>query len=111
MTFGPRCVLCNRVPLHSLGILRLRISSTGTPTFNLCLLEGAPDNSKMLKSSTQGGHSLWKPGKLREFHSRHWKFYEPPRNFRALTLSTETCDVIDRIFSASALPRSRSRTT
>ncbi|GBO19672.1 hypothetical protein AVEN_84494-1 [Araneus ventricosus] len=52
MTFGPRCVICNRVPLRSLGISRLRISSTGTPTLNLGLSEGAPDNSKMLKSST-----------------------------------------------------------
>ncbi|GBN24161.1 hypothetical protein AVEN_136196-1 [Araneus ventricosus] len=51
-TFGPKCVICNRVPLRSLGISRLRISSTGTPTFNLDLSEGAPDNSKMLKSST-----------------------------------------------------------
>ncbi|GBN78850.1 hypothetical protein AVEN_30956-1 [Araneus ventricosus] len=49
MTFGPRCVICNRVPLRSLGISRLRISSTGTPTFNLGLSEGAPENSKMLK--------------------------------------------------------------
>ncbi|GBN64642.1 hypothetical protein AVEN_60484-1 [Araneus ventricosus] len=53
MTFGPTCVICNRVPLRSLGISRLRISSTGTPTFNLDLSEGAPDNSKMLKSSTE----------------------------------------------------------
>ncbi|GBO28836.1 hypothetical protein AVEN_203904-1 [Araneus ventricosus] len=53
MTFGPRCVICNHVPLRSLGISRLRISSTGTPTFNLGLSEGAPDNSKMLKSSTE----------------------------------------------------------
>ncbi|GBN86961.1 hypothetical protein AVEN_75337-1 [Araneus ventricosus] len=41
MTFGPRCVICNRVPLRSLGISRLRISSTGTPAFNLGLSEGA----------------------------------------------------------------------
>ncbi|GBM49695.1 hypothetical protein AVEN_274354-1 [Araneus ventricosus] len=53
MTFGRRCVICNRVPLHSLGISRLRISSTGTPTFNLGLSEGTPDNSKVLKSSTE----------------------------------------------------------
>ncbi|GBN30203.1 hypothetical protein AVEN_263070-1 [Araneus ventricosus] len=53
MTFGPKCVICNLVPLRSLGISRLRISSTGTPTFNLGLSEGAPDNSKMLKSSTE----------------------------------------------------------
>ncbi|GBM11153.1 hypothetical protein AVEN_243024-1 [Araneus ventricosus] len=52
-TFGPRCVICNRVPLRSLGISRLRIRSTGTPTVNLGLSEGAPDNSKMLKSSTE----------------------------------------------------------
>ncbi|GBN35490.1 hypothetical protein AVEN_32361-1 [Araneus ventricosus] len=53
MTFGYRCVICNRVPLRSLGISKLRISSTGTPAFNLGLSEGAPDNSKMLKSSTE----------------------------------------------------------
>ncbi|GBM40984.1 hypothetical protein AVEN_250308-1 [Araneus ventricosus] len=41
-----------RVPLLNLGISRLRISSTGTPTFNLGLSKGAPDSSKMLKSST-----------------------------------------------------------
>ncbi|GBL85598.1 hypothetical protein AVEN_193070-1 [Araneus ventricosus] len=52
-TFVPRCVICNRVTLRSLGISRLRISSTGTPTFNLGLSEGAPDNSKILKSSTE----------------------------------------------------------
>ncbi|GBL90066.1 hypothetical protein AVEN_135435-1 [Araneus ventricosus] len=51
-TFVPRCVICNRVPFRSLGISRLRISNTGTPTINLGLSEGAPDNSKMLKSST-----------------------------------------------------------
>ncbi|GBM30811.1 Down syndrome cell adhesion molecule-like protein Dscam2 [Araneus ventricosus] len=44
MTFGPRCVICNRVPLRSLGMSRLRFSSTGTPTFNLGFLEGAPDD-------------------------------------------------------------------
>ncbi|GBM97098.1 hypothetical protein AVEN_46752-1 [Araneus ventricosus] len=53
MTFGPRCVICNRVPLLSLGISRLHFSSSGTPTFNLGLSQGAPDNSKMLKSSTR----------------------------------------------------------
>ncbi|GBO30687.1 hypothetical protein AVEN_77226-1 [Araneus ventricosus] len=53
MTFGPWCVICDRVPLRSLGISRLHISSTGTPTFNLGLSEGAPDNSKILKSSTE----------------------------------------------------------
>ncbi|GBO39872.1 hypothetical protein AVEN_5113-1 [Araneus ventricosus] len=53
MTFGPRCVICNRVPLRCLGISRLRISCTDTPTFNLGLSEGDPDNSKMLKSSTE----------------------------------------------------------
>ncbi|GBO26443.1 hypothetical protein AVEN_136569-1 [Araneus ventricosus] len=52
MTFGTRCVICNHVPLLSLGISRLRISITGTPTFNLGLSEGAPNNSKTLKSST-----------------------------------------------------------
>ncbi|GBN36349.1 hypothetical protein AVEN_25528-1 [Araneus ventricosus] len=52
-TFVPRCVNCNRVPLRSLGISRLRMSSTGTPTFNLGLSEGAPDNSKILKSCTE----------------------------------------------------------
>ncbi|GBL65962.1 hypothetical protein AVEN_198528-1 [Araneus ventricosus] len=52
MPFGPRCVICNRVPLRSLGITWLRIT-TGTPTFNLGLPEGAPDNSNMLKSSTK----------------------------------------------------------
>ncbi|GBM42163.1 hypothetical protein AVEN_180436-1 [Araneus ventricosus] len=40
-TFVPRCVICNRVPLRSLGISRLRISSSGTPTFNLDLSERA----------------------------------------------------------------------
>ncbi|GBN45449.1 hypothetical protein AVEN_122110-1 [Araneus ventricosus] len=49
MTFGSRCVIFNRVALRSLGISRLHISSTGTPTFNLGLSEGAPDNSEMLK--------------------------------------------------------------
>ncbi|GBM39549.1 hypothetical protein AVEN_52907-1 [Araneus ventricosus] len=53
ITFGPRCVIRNRVPLPCLGILRLRISSIGTPTVNLGLSEGAPDSSKMLKSSTE----------------------------------------------------------
>ncbi|GBO19845.1 hypothetical protein AVEN_107132-1 [Araneus ventricosus] len=53
MTFGPRCVICNRVPLRSLCISRLRISSTDTPTFKLGLSEGAPNDSKMLKSSTE----------------------------------------------------------
>ncbi|GBN94869.1 hypothetical protein AVEN_191473-1 [Araneus ventricosus] len=53
MTFGPRCAICNPVPLRSLGISRLRISSTGIPTFNLGLSESALDNSKMLKSSTE----------------------------------------------------------
>ncbi|GBN90545.1 hypothetical protein AVEN_36945-1 [Araneus ventricosus] len=50
--FGPRCLICNRVPLRSLGISRLHISSTGTPTFNLGLSEGALHNSKVMKSST-----------------------------------------------------------
>ncbi|GBM08634.1 hypothetical protein AVEN_273786-1 [Araneus ventricosus] len=39
MMFGPRCVICNRVPLRSLSMSRLRISSTGTPTFNFGLSE------------------------------------------------------------------------
>ncbi|GBM09864.1 hypothetical protein AVEN_241196-1 [Araneus ventricosus] len=52
-TFVPRCVIFNRVPLRSPGISRLRISSTGTPTIILFLSEGAPDNSKILKSSTE----------------------------------------------------------
>ncbi|GBN16828.1 hypothetical protein AVEN_21998-1, partial [Araneus ventricosus] len=41
MTFGPWSVICDRVPLRSLGISRLRISSTGTPAFTLGLSEGA----------------------------------------------------------------------
>ncbi|GBN59365.1 hypothetical protein AVEN_136363-1 [Araneus ventricosus] len=41
MTFGPWCVICDRVSLRSLGISRLRIGSTVTPEFNLCLSEGA----------------------------------------------------------------------
>ncbi|GBL84847.1 hypothetical protein AVEN_93872-1 [Araneus ventricosus] len=53
MTFGPRCVIYNGVALRILGISRLRISSTGTPTFNLGLSEGAADNSKILKRSTE----------------------------------------------------------
>ncbi|GBL84742.1 hypothetical protein AVEN_191178-1 [Araneus ventricosus] len=52
-TFVPRCVIFNRVPLRSLGISRLRIRSTGTSTIILGLSEGAPDNSKILKSSTE----------------------------------------------------------
>ncbi|GBM08151.1 hypothetical protein AVEN_214481-1 [Araneus ventricosus] len=51
-TFGPKCVICNRVPLRSLGTSRLRINSTGTPTLILSLLEGTPNNSKELKNST-----------------------------------------------------------
>ncbi|GBL95999.1 hypothetical protein AVEN_199964-1 [Araneus ventricosus] len=50
-TFGPKCVICNRVALRSLGTLRLLINSTGTPTFNLSLSEGTHD-SKELKNST-----------------------------------------------------------
>ncbi|GBN85653.1 hypothetical protein AVEN_5633-1 [Araneus ventricosus] len=38
------------VTVRSLGTSRLRINSTGTPTFNLSLSEGAPDNSKKLKN-------------------------------------------------------------
>ncbi|GBN16689.1 hypothetical protein AVEN_258309-1 [Araneus ventricosus] len=41
MTFAPWCVICDRVPLCSLGISRLRISSIGTPAFKLGLSEGA----------------------------------------------------------------------
>ncbi|GBM07835.1 hypothetical protein AVEN_103740-1 [Araneus ventricosus] len=52
MTFAPWCVICDRVPLCSLGISRLRISSIGTPAFTLGLSEGDPDNCNMLKSST-----------------------------------------------------------
>ncbi|GBN15656.1 hypothetical protein AVEN_167116-1 [Araneus ventricosus] len=40
------------VTVRSLGTSRLRINSTGTPTFNLSLSEGTPDNSKKLKNST-----------------------------------------------------------
>ncbi|GBN17387.1 hypothetical protein AVEN_39648-1 [Araneus ventricosus] len=43
-TFVPRCVIFKCVPLRSLGISSLRISSTGTPTIILGLSEGAPDN-------------------------------------------------------------------
>ncbi|GBL81767.1 hypothetical protein AVEN_93529-1 [Araneus ventricosus] len=49
--FGPRCVICNRVPLRSLGASRLRINNTGTSIFNLSLSEGTYDNSKELKNS------------------------------------------------------------
>ncbi|GBO01521.1 hypothetical protein AVEN_250677-1 [Araneus ventricosus] len=52
MTFGPRCLICNRVPLRSLSTSRLRINCSGTPTFNLSFLEGTPDNSKEFKNST-----------------------------------------------------------
>ncbi|GBM47182.1 hypothetical protein AVEN_271249-1 [Araneus ventricosus] len=51
-TFGPRCVISNRVPMRCLGTSKLRINSTGSPTFNVSLLEGTPDNSKVLKNST-----------------------------------------------------------
>ncbi|GBL69184.1 hypothetical protein AVEN_250936-1, partial [Araneus ventricosus] len=51
-TFGPRCVICNCVPMRSLGTSRLCINSTGTLTFNLRMLEGTFDNSKELKNST-----------------------------------------------------------
>ncbi|GBM76990.1 hypothetical protein AVEN_25142-1 [Araneus ventricosus] len=51
-TFGPRCVICNRVPMRSLGSSRLLINSTSTPTFNLSLSVGTPDNSKEMKNST-----------------------------------------------------------
>ncbi|GBM56198.1 hypothetical protein AVEN_47265-1 [Araneus ventricosus] len=51
-TFGHRCVICNCVPIRSLSTSKLCINSTGTPTFNLSLSEGTPDNSKELKNST-----------------------------------------------------------
>ncbi|GBN94251.1 hypothetical protein AVEN_106186-1 [Araneus ventricosus] len=51
-TFGPKCVICNSVPLRSLGTSRLCINSTGSPIFNLSLSKGTPDNSKELKNST-----------------------------------------------------------
>ncbi|GBM16107.1 hypothetical protein AVEN_163138-1 [Araneus ventricosus] len=38
------------VTVRSLGTSRLCINSTGTPTFNLSLSEGTPDNSKELKN-------------------------------------------------------------
>ncbi|GBM67762.1 hypothetical protein AVEN_264775-1 [Araneus ventricosus] len=41
--FGPMCVICNRGPLQhrdTFGTSRLRINSTGTPSFNLSLSEG-----------------------------------------------------------------------
>ncbi|GBN15662.1 hypothetical protein AVEN_55906-1 [Araneus ventricosus] len=60
-TFGPKCVICNRVPLRSLGTSRLRINSTGTPTFNLSLSEGIPDNSKELKNSTASDVTYYCP--------------------------------------------------
>ncbi|GBN85572.1 hypothetical protein AVEN_124395-1 [Araneus ventricosus] len=37
------------VTVRSVGTSRLRINSTGTPTFNLSLSEGTPDNSKELE--------------------------------------------------------------
>ncbi|GBN29908.1 hypothetical protein AVEN_253445-1 [Araneus ventricosus] len=37
------------VTVRSLGTSRLRINNTGTPTFNLSLAEGTPDNSKKLE--------------------------------------------------------------
>ncbi|GBN38228.1 hypothetical protein AVEN_16290-1 [Araneus ventricosus] len=51
-TFGPRCVICSRVPLRSLGTSWLRINSTGKQSFNLSLSQGTPDNSKKMKNST-----------------------------------------------------------
>ncbi|GBM79428.1 hypothetical protein AVEN_213286-1 [Araneus ventricosus] len=51
-TFGHRCVICNCVPMRILGISKLHINSTCTPTFNLSLSEGIPDNSKELRNST-----------------------------------------------------------
>ncbi|GBO19031.1 hypothetical protein AVEN_236280-1 [Araneus ventricosus] len=38
------------VTVRSLGLSRLRINSTSTPTLNLSLSEGTPDNSKELKN-------------------------------------------------------------
>ncbi|GBN11382.1 hypothetical protein AVEN_201730-1 [Araneus ventricosus] len=38
------------VTVSSFGTSRLHINSTGTPTFNLSLSEGTPDNSKELKN-------------------------------------------------------------
>ncbi|GBL99169.1 hypothetical protein AVEN_64154-1 [Araneus ventricosus] len=38
------------VTMRSIGTSRLRINSTGTPSFNLSLSEGTPDNSKELKN-------------------------------------------------------------
>ncbi|GBN13029.1 hypothetical protein AVEN_144408-1 [Araneus ventricosus] len=52
MTFGLNCAICNRVLLRSLGTSSLHINTTGTPTFNLSLPKGTPDNSKELKNST-----------------------------------------------------------
>ncbi|GBL74860.1 hypothetical protein AVEN_243705-1 [Araneus ventricosus] len=49
--FGPKCVICNRVLLRSFGTSRLRMNSTGTPIFNLSLLENTPDISKELNST------------------------------------------------------------
>ncbi|GBN06007.1 hypothetical protein AVEN_84357-1 [Araneus ventricosus] len=40
------------VTVRSLGTSRLRSNSTGTPTFNISLSEGTPDNSKEFKNST-----------------------------------------------------------
>ncbi|GBM55784.1 hypothetical protein AVEN_190364-1 [Araneus ventricosus] len=37
------------VTVRSLGASKLRINSIGTPTFNLSLSEGTPDNSNGLK--------------------------------------------------------------
>ncbi|GBM25337.1 hypothetical protein AVEN_232469-1 [Araneus ventricosus] len=51
-TFGLTCVICDRVPVRCLDTTRLRINSTGTPTFNLSLSQVTPDNSKELKNST-----------------------------------------------------------
>ncbi|GBM22596.1 hypothetical protein AVEN_182195-1 [Araneus ventricosus] len=54
-TFGPRCLICNSVPMRCLGTRRLRINNNSTLTFNLSLSEGTPDNSKELKNSTGYG--------------------------------------------------------
>ncbi|GBN67284.1 hypothetical protein AVEN_29389-1 [Araneus ventricosus] len=50
-SFGPRFVICDCGPMHSLGTSKLSINSIGTPTFHLSLSEGASDNSKELKNS------------------------------------------------------------
>ncbi|GBM26010.1 hypothetical protein AVEN_141971-1 [Araneus ventricosus] len=51
-TFGPKCVICNRVAMRTSSKSRLLINSTGTPTFNLSWSEGTPKNLEELKNST-----------------------------------------------------------